>query len=111
MDLGIYGASVAVWTDGEPPKEMRDGRMLLLIVCYEDDGDQGCDEGATDDVVRYWRTMGFNNCENLDGEPGEWQMVGWNWCNDVYCEGPKRVRIVKWMEFPDAPEGFGRDDG
>jgi len=99
------------WNNGEPPYKVKDGRLLLLVVCYIDDGNQECEAGLLEDAVRYSRTIGSNNHKNvydkLDPELGdEWQFVGWDWCQDEYAKGPTNVKIVKWVEFPDAPRGF-----
>lgn len=99
------------WNTGEPPFSKKDGRLLLLVVHYADDGNQECEVGLLEDAVRYSRTIGSNNHKNVydDEDPelgNEWQFVGWDWCNDEYAKGPTNVKIVKWAEFPAAPRGF-----
>lgn len=103
------------WNNGEPPYKYKDGRLLLLVVCYVDDSHQECEAGLLEDAVRYSRTVGSNNHKNVydpkDKKLGdEWQFVGWDWCQDEYAKGPTNVKIVKWAEFPAPPKGFSHMD-
>lgn len=70
----------------EPPK---DGRMVCLLVDYSGDG-----AAPLEDALTAW-TIGYNTLDDT-GED-EWILVGWNWCQDCYCQG--HGRVIGWAPF------------
>ncbi len=64
--------------------------MYLLLVESNEDN---C---PTEDDTTF-RTIGFNNGD--DNGEDQWQLAGWNWCGDEFCE--TSGKIIAWMELPD----------
>ncbi|HMT45541.1 MAG TPA: hypothetical protein PKE59_00340 [Novosphingobium sp.] len=70
----------------EPPK---DGTMVCLLVDYSGDG-----AAPLEDAQVCW-TIGYNTLADTGDD--EWIMVGWDWCQDCYCQG--HGKIIGWAPF------------
>lgn len=67
----------------------KDGTMVCLLVDYSGDG-----AAPLDDAKTGW-TIGYNTL--VDTGDDEWIMVGWDWCQDCYCQG--RGEVIGWAPF------------
>ena len=70
----------------------RDHTLVALLVDYEGAGD--C---RIDDADRAW-TLGLNGYDHTGLD--EWQLVGWSWCHDQFCNGTGGGEPIGWLPFP-----------
>lgn len=77
----------------------KDGTMLRLLVDYGENGGPSFED--TSDLC--W-TIGVNYLQYTGID--EWQMAGWSWCQDVFCNTTNNhgYTPIGWLPFEPEPE-------
>lgn len=79
-------------TDWNTPETApKDGTMLILLIDYS------AGHNPLEDAILA-TTIGFNNLKNTGIDV--WQIAGWNWCHDCFCEGEGEIK--GWLTFKQA---------
>lgn len=72
----------------------RDHTLVAVLVDYSHCDGHDC---RMNDADRAW-TLGLNGFDDTGLD--EWQLVGWSWSHDEFCNGTGGGTPIGWLPFP-----------